>query len=145
MSQRETVGTSPVPGSGPAPTEGLSMAERSLIFRGDDSVPLSNTLDQEIISVINRALFHQRALANIRITKTKRNAKGAITAITHLNGTAEMARQSRDIIIAGARTVNKEVIDVEENESWERLKIHTVPLIRYMGKGTEGLPTMREE
>ena len=36
-------------------------------------------------------------------------------------------------------------MDVEENETWERIKIHTVPLVRYMGKGTEGLHKMREE
>jgi hypothetical protein len=77
--------------------------------------------------------------------KAKRNAKGASTAITHPNATAEMALQYRDIIITAARTVDTGVVDVEENESWERLKIHAVPLVRYMGKGTEGLPKMREE
>jgi hypothetical protein len=121
------------------------MAERRLILRRDESVPLSNKMDQEIASAINRALFHQKAPAHIRIMNAKRNAKGAITAITHPNATAEMALQYRDIIITAARTVDKGVVDVEENESWERLKIHAVPLIRYMGKGTEGLQKMREE
>ena len=41
--------------------------------------------------------------------------------------------------------MDKGIIDVEGNESWERLKIHTVPLVRYMGKGTEGLQKMKEE
>jgi len=41
--------------------------------------------------------------------------------------------------------VDKGIIDVEENESWERLKIQTVRLVRYMGKGTEGLQKMSEE
>jgi len=49
------------------------------------------------------------------------------------------------IIITAARTVNKGVVDVEENESRERLKIHAVSLIWYMGKGTEGLQMLREE
>jgi hypothetical protein len=69
----------------------------------------------------------------------KRNAKGAITAITHPNATAEMAVQYRDIMITAERTVDTGAVDVEENESWEKVKIRTVPLIRYMGKGTEGL------
>ena len=34
---------------------------------------------------------------------------------------------------------------MEENESWEKLNIHRVPLLRYMGKGSEGLQKMREE
>jgi len=59
----------------------------------------------------------------------KRNAQGAITAITHPNATAEMALQYREIIITAARTVDKGVVDVEETQSWERLKIHPVPLI----------------
>jgi hypothetical protein len=49
---------------------------------------------------------------------------------THQNATAEMALLYRDIIIKAARSVGKGIIDVEGNESWERLKIHTVPLVR---------------
>jgi len=102
-------------------------------------------MDQEIASPINRVLFHQQAPAHIRILNAKRNAKGAITEITHPNATAEMALLSCDIIITAARTVDKGVVDVEENESWDRLKIHTVPLVRNMEKGTEGLQKMLEK
>jgi hypothetical protein len=121
------------------------MAERRLILRRDEGVPRPNKMDQEIVSAINRVLFHQKAPAHIRIMNAKRNARGTITAITHQNATAAMALIYRDVIITAARTVDKGVIDVEENESWERLKIHAVPLVRYMGKGTEGLQKMREE
>jgi len=121
------------------------MADRCLILRRDETVPLPNKMDQEIASAINRALFHQQAPAHIRIMNARRNAKGAITAITHQNATAEMAMQYRDIIITAARTVDRGVVDVDENETWERLKIHAVPLMRYMGKGTEGLQKMQEE
>jgi hypothetical protein len=72
----------------------------------------------------------------------KWNAKGAITALTHLNATAEKALQYRDIFITAVRKVYKEVVDVKENESWDRLKIHTVPLVRYLGKSTECLQKM---
>jgi hypothetical protein len=102
-------------------------------------------MDQEIACAINRALFHRKAPAQIRIMNAKSNARGTITAITHQNATAAMAPIFRDAIITAVRTVNKGVIDVEENESWERRKIHSVPLVRYMGKGTEGLQKMRDE
>jgi hypothetical protein len=75
----------------------------------------------------------------------RRNAKGTFTAITHQNATAEMAPQNRDIIFKAVRTVDKGVVDVEENEYCERPKIHAVHLVRYMGKGTEGLQKIREE
>jgi hypothetical protein len=92
-------------------------------------------MDQEIASVINRALFHQKAQAHMRIMNAKWNCKGAITASTHPNATAGMALQYHIIIITALRTVEKGVMDFEENKSWERLKIHTVPLIQDMGNG----------
>ena len=75
----------------------------------------------------------------------KRNAKGTISATAQINQTAEIALLYRVIDIMAARSVDKGIIDVEGNESWERLKIHTVPLGRYMGKGTEGLQKIRVE
>jgi len=79
----------------PAPTTGSTMADRRLILRRDESVPLPNKMVQEIASAINRALFHQQAPAHNRIMNARRNAKGAITAITHQNPTAEMAKWYR--------------------------------------------------
>ena len=93
------------------------MAERCLILRRDEGLPLPNEMDQEIASPINRALFHQKAPAHGRNMNAKRNAKSAITAITHPNATAEIALQYSDIIITAARTVDKQVVGVEENES----------------------------
>jgi hypothetical protein len=127
---------------GPAPTTGSSMAERHLILRRDESVPPPNKMDQEIVSAIKRALFHQQAPTYIMTMNARRKAKGVITVIMQQNATAEMALQYCDIIITAVRTVDKGVIDVEENESWERLKIHAVCLVRYMGKGLEGLQMM---
>jgi len=74
-------------------------------------------MDHEIASAINRVLFHQQALANIRIMNARRIVKCAIMAITHLNATAEMAMRYRDVIITAASTVNSGVVDVEENET----------------------------
>jgi hypothetical protein len=58
------------------------MAETRLILRRDEGVPLPNKIDQEVASAINRAVFHQKAPAHIRIMNAKRNAKGAFTAIS---------------------------------------------------------------
>jgi len=108
-------------------------------------VPLPNKMDEEIASAINRALFRQQAPAHIRIMNARRNGKGAITAITHQNAIAEMAMRYRVIISTAAKTVDKGVVEVEENETWERLKIHAVPLVRYMGNGTDGLQKMGQQ
>jgi len=143
MIQRAPVVPGPV--RGPTPTAGSSIALRCLILGRDQSVPLSNIMDHEIASAKNRALFHQKAPAHVRIMNAKWNARAAITAITHPNATAEMAIGYRDIIITAARTVARGVADVEEIKTWERLMIHEVALVRYMGKGTEGLQKLREE
>jgi len=121
------------------------MAESCLLLRRDESIPLSNNMDQEIVPAINRALLHPKTPAHIWIMSTKRNAKCEMIAITHLNAPAEMPLQYRDIIIMALMMVDIVVIDVEENESSERLKIHTVTLRQYMGKGTQGLQKMQEE
>jgi hypothetical protein len=121
------------------------MAERRLIIRRYEGVPPPNKMDPEISSAINRAQFHQKAPAHIRIMNRKTNARGTISAITRQKATAAMALIYRNVIITAARTVHKGVINVEENESWESLKIHAVPLVEYMGKGTEGLHKMWDE
>jgi hypothetical protein len=84
------------------------MEERRRILRRDERVPLSNNMDQEIVSAINSALFHQKAPSHIRIVNAKRNAKGAIAAITHPNATAEMAMRDRDIIVMAANCISIE-------------------------------------
>jgi hypothetical protein len=99
-------------GPSSALTSGSSMAERRLILRRDEGVPLPNKMDQEIALAINRALVHQKALAHNRIMNAKRNAKGAFTAITHENTTLAIALTYRKVIIKAARSVDKGVIEV---------------------------------
>lgn len=102
-------------------------------------------MNQEIGSAINRGLFDQKALAHIRIMYTERNANGTITAITHQHAMAAMALVYSEVISNTGRMVVKGVIEIEENETWEWLKVHAVPLVMYMGKGTEGLQMIRDE
>jgi len=131
--------------AGTAQTSGSSMADRRPVSRRDECIPRPNEMDEEISSAVNRPLFQQQAAAHFRIMNARRNARGTITAIPHQNATAEMAILYRDISIKADRSVDKGIIDVEGNESWERLKIHTDQQVRYMCKGTEGLQKMREE
>jgi hypothetical protein len=143
--QRAPVGLGPYPGPDPAPATQSSMAQKPLILLRDVSVPLLNKMDQEIASAINRASFHQNSQADIQIMNATRNARRAITAITHQNAKAAMALMYCDVIITLARTADRGVIDVQEKESWEWPKIHAVPLVRCMGKGIEGLQNMQHK
>jgi hypothetical protein len=59
--------------------------------------------------------------------------------------TVNDVRKYKDTIIMAARTIDKGIIGLGENKTWERMKIHGVPFKRYMGKGTNGLDKLREE
>jgi hypothetical protein len=120
------------------------MAERDPILRSVERVPLSSMMDSEIVSQINRVLFHQEAPAHIRIVNVRRNTMQAIKAITHENLTLQMALSYLDNIITAVKTVHKGVINHEENESWERRMIHSLPFLGYLGNGSHGLPKMYE-
>jgi hypothetical protein len=87
---------------------------------------------QEIATVINRALFHQMAPVHIRIINAKRNVRRGITGITHQLAAVAMGPIYRNLIIAAALTVDKGVIDFEENEPWKTLKINAIPHVRYI-------------
>jgi hypothetical protein len=102
-------------------------------------------MHQEIASAINRALLHQKAPDHILIMNAKRNARGTVTAITHQTATAAIAQIYRDVIITAGRKVDKGVIDVEQHRFGERIRIHSVPLVRYMGEGTDSLQKMRDD
>lgn len=128
-----------------SPTTCSMLAARRRILMRDEHLPLPNMIDQTIASAINGMFFHHQIPAHIWIMNARRNAKIAITAITQQNPTADIALWYRDIIITGASTFDTGVVDVEENRTWDRLMIHTVPRARSMGKGTEGLKKMREE
>jgi hypothetical protein len=102
-------------------------------------------MDEEIASAMNTALFQQQAQAHAWIMNMRRNAKCTIAAMMLPNATTEMALLCQDIIINASGWVDKGIIDVEGNKCRKRRKIHTVPLVRYMGKGSAGRQTIREE
>jgi hypothetical protein len=63
----------------------------------------------------------------------------------HQNSAVMMSLRYRAVIIKAARFVDNGILDVEGDESWGRLKIHKVPIVRYMSNSTEALPKMMEE
>lgn len=109
------------------------------------SIPLPNKINQQIASVFNRVLCYQKAPANIKIMKVKRNITGPNIAITLYNAMVAIALAYCNDIINTAHTVEKGVLDVEEHKLWETLKVHAVPLVRNMGKATKGLHKMPDK
>jgi hypothetical protein len=75
----------------------------------------------------------------------KRTVMGAIMAITHQIAMVAITLANCNIIINATRMVEKGVLNIAENDSWEILNVHLVPLMRYMGIGTEGLQMLKDE
>jgi len=74
----------------------------------------------------------------------KTKARGAIKAMSNQNAMAPMAMIFCHVLNSVALTVGNSVIDLTEIMSWERITMHAVPGVRYMGKGTEGVPKMQD-
>jgi len=79
-------------------------------------VLLGNKMGKEIVPKNNTLLFHQQAKPHIEIMNMTRNVNRTITAIMHQNATAVIAIRSFDVIFTVGWTVDKVVLNVEENE-----------------------------
>jgi hypothetical protein len=128
-----------------APTKTTPMEKRRILLVRDQSTPATAKKDADILSAINCALFKVGVPYWICLRDVRRNERGTITGTTAEFCTADMLLQYRDNVIIAARTVDKGIVGIEANESWQKVKIHGVPLDRYVGKGTQGLEKFREE
>jgi hypothetical protein len=100
-------------------------------------------MGEEIVLVLSKPLLHQKPPAHFRKINAKWNVNSLLPAITHQNSMAAMALADNSAIINAAYTVDMGVIDIEDNDLWERLQVSAVSLVRYMGKCIEGLQSMR--
>jgi hypothetical protein len=134
-----TIERNQVPAANPTPEK------RRIIFTRNQGLPPSGASGIDILSAVNRALFAAKVQHFIRLQEVKRNPRGAITGFTSATCTADMLMLHRDVILKAARTLDEGIIDLELNESWCRLKVHAIPLLRYVGKGTLGTQKLRAE
>lgn len=51
----------------------------------------------------------------------------------------------RDTAIRAARTADQGIVDVNAIETWRRVKVHGIPIARYVGKGSYGVDKLRAE
>jgi hypothetical protein len=121
------------------PTQNTPMDKRKMIFLRVQGSPVIRRTGEDYQLEINRALHKAGAPYWIRLRDVRRNDRGTITGTTMEMCTAEDLRRYEDTIIQAARTVDRCIVGFEENETWQRLKIHGIPFIRYMGRGTNGL------
>lgn len=126
------------------PVQGLNLDQRKFIFVRD-STPVVPFHETKLMSAVSMALYQEKVPTHIRIFQLRRNAKGTLVGLSTPFAPIEQLLAHRDTILRAARTVDPAIVDITANETWKRLKIHGVPLERYLGKGTFGLNKLRAE
>ena len=97
----------------------------------------------DVQSKVNRAL-HQ-AGAKVRIHDLFCTRRGNIQGTTSPTSSAEELLEHRDVVLLAARTIEPGVTGLTAKKSWWWVKVHAIPVARYLGAGTGGTMTLREE
>ena len=122
-------------GKNNAPTPGKTEPEkRRIIFRRDVTTPQKSEAD--LMLVLNEALQRVNLPAYIRFSKLGYSQSGAISGLlTEKSNAEELLRDHSTMLIRAAKSIDGGVIGIETLERWHRLKVHGMPLMRYLGEG----------
>lgn len=116
---------------------------RRLLFRREGGKAAPRSEREDVILAINRAVAKERFPAFIRVVDAGYTNTGAITILLEKGTLGSMLLPDyKDLLVTAARQADPAVISVELPEQWYRVKVHGVPIRRYL---TCGLALAREE
>jgi hypothetical protein len=128
------------------PLKPIPIELRRLTINRNERLQPPQCDNQEIASNINRALAAAGAPNHHRTTKVYRNQARSIVVITkELVSAEELIENWHDLIINAARGADKGVTEVEASDAWIKLRVHGLPLRRFMGRGSEGVMKIKED
>lgn len=78
-------------------------------------------------------------------SRRSRPTIGGQTLTTTPKCSGQMIIKYREMIIAAARGEDRSIVDLVTNETWQRIKLHGVPLSRYLTASSAGLDRLRDE
>ena len=85
---------------------------------------------------LNEALQKAEIETKVRFSRVKYAPLGSISVLLTEKADATMLIPSRsNLLIRAAKSVDEAVVGVEVLEQWQRLKVHGMPLERYLGPG----------
>ena len=100
---------------------------------------------ENIISLVNRAL-HREGVSNVRIDRPRCSDMGRLLGVTTPASTLQDLPEHRDTVLWAGRVRDSGISDIVPQRKWKWVRIHSVPLNRYMGRvGGGGLPKLWEE
>lgn len=107
---------------------------RILFPRKADSNELKSEAD--LMLALNEALQKAEVEAKVRFSRVRYAPSGSVSALLRENADATMLLPQRsNLLIRAAKAVDSAVVGVEILEQWQRLKVHGMPLERYLGPG----------
>lgn len=107
---------------------------KRILFPREEAQPKMS--EEDIMLALNEALQKAGEPISIRFSRVSYSQSGAISALLTEKGDAtELLKICTNILIRAAKTIDRVVIGVEALEHWQRLKVHGMPLGRYLGEG----------
>ena len=110
---------------------------RRILFPRDSGQERS---EADLMLALNEALQQAGVETYIRFSRVRYAPSGAISALhTEKADAGQLIPQRSNLLIRAAKSVDPAVVGVEILEHWQRLKVHGMPLERYLGEGKMGL------
>ena len=127
------------------PISTRSKEERRLIFRREKPLDTLHGDTKDIVLGLNRALSNAGMPNFVRAVNAGYAASGHLTVLLQ-EGTPSnvLVPAYNDMLITAVRRCDPAVISVEISEQWQRIKVHGVPVHRYINS-ENGLGLAREE
>lgn len=125
------------------PAKNCPKEVRRLLFRREGGKAAPRSEREDVILAINRAIAKEGLPAFIRVVDAGYTNTGAITILLEKGTLGSMIIPGyKDLLVTAARQADPAVISVELPEQWYRIKVHGVPIRRYLSCG---LVLAREE
>lgn len=116
---------------------------RRLLFRREGGKAAPRSEREDVILAVNRVIAKERFPAFIRVVDAGYTNTGAVTILLEKGALGSMLLPDyKDLLVTAARQADPAVISVELPEQWYRVKVHGVPIRRYLSCG---LALAREE
>ena len=92
--------------------------------------------EADLMLALNEALQKIGEEPHVRFCRVKYAQSGAISALlTEKADAGVLIPRRANLLIRAAKSVDTAVIGIEVLENWQRLKVHGMPLERYLGEG----------
>ena len=112
----------------------IELEKKRIIFWRANILPQKSEAD--LMLVLNKTLQQANLPSHIRFCEVSYSQSGAISGLlTKRSNAEEVLKDYSTTLIRTAKSVDEGVIRIEALERWHRLKVHGMPLMRYLREG----------